>query len=140
MRRSGVQPPLAPPAENTDRMGLFCTFGAVAPDEFGATRPPTCPLLTPIIAVGLPDLGVLACKAFPKRVWPSPPKPGTEILSGSGGLQRWSNVRVGRLAGSPPLDATHLVSAGELAAVVLAAKAHPLIDAGQFVPQPLMLW
>ncbi len=34
MRRSGVRPPSAPPPENSDRLGLFCTFGRVLPDYF----------------------------------------------------------------------------------------------------------
>jgi hypothetical protein len=34
MRRSGVRPPSAPPAQNADRMGLFCGSGVALPDEF----------------------------------------------------------------------------------------------------------
>jgi hypothetical protein len=36
MRRSGVRSPSAPPAENTDRMGIFCASEAAQPDEFSA--------------------------------------------------------------------------------------------------------
>jgi hypothetical protein len=68
-------------------------------------------------AAGRPNLGVRASKACPKRVWPSPRNQGLRFypavaVYNGGRMYEW-----GRLAGSPPRDATHLVSAGELVAV-----------------------
>jgi hypothetical protein len=104
MRRSGVRPPSAPPAQNPDRMGLFCASGASLPDEFwGNSSSNSSSSANSVEPIG----SHLAAENLGLRAWP--PEGGPATLSfvcldtrGSarcGGLSLWVLFRMDRLTG-----------------------------------------